>query len=114
MVATLNYVYSPVPRNRQQGSEAETVNVASAGIVAKTTGDLVASVQTDVSDATAFNTGSPGSVRAGVVAIGGPVWLVFGTNPTAVAAAVGAHYLPAGVYREFIISNGWRIAAIDA
>ena len=113
MTATLNYVFAPVPKNRSQGSNTPVLNV-DATIVATTTADLATSVQTAAADSSVFLTGSDESVLARLVAIGGAVWLEFGTNPTAVAASVGAHYLPAGVQVEYVIPNGWKIAAIDA
>lgn len=113
MVATLNYVYAPAPVNRSQGSEVPAT-IVEAGNVVKTTADLATSVQTDVSDSTAFISGIKGAVLAILTAKGGAVWLEFGTSPTAVAASDGAYYLPADVRAAFIMPNGFRIAAIDA
>lgn len=113
MVATLNYVYAPVPVNRSQASAVPATIIEAANVV-KTTADLATSVQTDVSDSSGFISGLKSSVLAIVTARAGPVWLEFGTSPTAVAASDGAHYLPIDTPRAFIMPNGFRIAAIDA
>lgn len=113
MVAKLNYIFSPLPRNRSQGSNTPILEINSVSVL-KTTADLATSVQTDAIDTSVFLTGSPNTAVARVCAIGGAVWLEFGANPTAVAESAGAHYLPADTFMEFALPNGWKIAAIDA
>jgi hypothetical protein len=113
MVAKLNYVFTPLPRNRSQGSNTPILDINAATVI-KTTADLASSVQTDAVDTSSFLSGSSDTAVARVCAVGGAVWLEFGTNPTAVAESDGAHYLPADTFMEFALPNGYKIAAIDA
>lgn len=107
-MADLNYWFAPIEGRATTMDAIPAMSLGGQAVIA-----TVADCSTSKQTAVAPDLGTPHTVGQ-IIAIGGPLWVVVGADPTAVAAAAGALYVANGDRIPVAILPGERLAAINA